>query len=74
MIAILAKIEKDYLMTIVLLYHSPQNKFINNKMCNNKSLKDLCKEKEQQQLIILKKNQVIHIKLEIMVPWVLQIY
>jgi hypothetical protein len=60
-------------MKIVMLGHSHQNKFINHKSCNNKSFKDLSKEKKRQQLIIFKKNQVIHIKLEIMVQWVLQI-
>jgi hypothetical protein len=37
-------------------------------------MKDLYKEKEQQQVIMLKMNQVIPIKSEIMAQWVLQIY
>ena len=74
MIVIKATKGKFNLMKIVTLGQSHQNKFINLKSCNNKSFKDLSKEKKQQQLIILKKNRVIHIKLEIMVQWVLQIY
>lgn len=59
---------------IVILHHNHQNVFIKHKLFSNINLKDLCKEKRLRQLITLKMNQIIHIKLETMVPWVLQIY